>query len=151
MRCRFRGVPPAQARRLRERARRAVKAALQQEGVPGPVEVSVLLADDATVRALNRTYRGKDRPTDVLAFPQDGSGPVPVLGDVVVSVERAARQARRAGHPVEREVALLVAHGTLHLLGHDDETRAGERAMRAAQDRILSRMRFAGRRRAGSR
>lgn len=123
-----------------------MRAALRAEGVRGPVEVSVLLADDATLQALNRTYRGKDRPTDVLAFPQDGR----VLGDVVVSVERAARQARRAGHPLEREVALLVAHGTLHLLGYDDQTHAGDRAMRAAQDRVLERMRFPGRRRARS-
>ncbi len=125
-----------------------VRYTLRSEGTRGLVEVSVLLTDDATVRALNRVYRGIDRPTDVLAFPQDGSGAARVLGDVVVSVERAARQARQVGHSLEREVALLVAHGTLHLLGYDDQTPAGARAMEIAQNRILERMRFARRRRA---
>jgi probable rRNA maturation factor len=99
------------------------------------VEVSVLLADDATVRSLNRTYRGEERATDVLAFPQDGQGGM--LGDVVISVEQAARQARRARHPLLREVALLAIHGTLHLLGYEDHTPRGRRAMWAAQRRLL--------------
>jgi len=95
----------------------------------------VVLADDATVRSLNRVYRGQDRTTDVLAFPQDGRGGL--LGDVVISVEQAARQARRARHPLSHEVALLAIHGTLHLLGYEDETEAGRRAMWEVQSRLL--------------
>lgn len=95
----------------------------------------MVLADDATVRALNRTYRGRDRTTDVLAFPQGGEGGL--LGDVVISLPQAARQARRVGHSLAREVALLAIHGTLHLLGYEDETARGRKRMREAQDRLL--------------
>jgi probable rRNA maturation factor len=95
----------------------------------------VVLADDATVRALNRTYRGRDRTTDVLAFPQGGEGGL--LGDVVISLPQAARQARRVGHSLAREVALLAIHGTLHLLGYEDETARGRKRMWEAQDRLL--------------
>ncbi|MCS7234609.1 MAG: rRNA maturation RNase YbeY [Armatimonadota bacterium] len=123
------------ARDLARAARRAVRLTLRDQGVTGPVEVSVLLADDATVRSLNRTYRGEERTTDVLAFPQNGQGGM--LGDVVISVEQAARQARRARHSLAREVALLAIHGTLHLLGYEDHTPPGRRAMWAAQRRLL--------------
>ncbi|MEK7854173.1 MAG: rRNA maturation RNase YbeY, partial [candidate division NC10 bacterium] len=82
-------------------------------------EVGCLLVTDHRIRALNRRYRGEDHPTDVLAFPQgEGGGPPGhpgLLGDVVISVETAARQAARAGHSLEREVALLLIHGILHL------------------------------------
>ncbi len=135
MRCLYRADDPACARRLAQLARRAVVRVLRAHGVAHPVEVSVVLADDPTVRALNRAYRGQDRTTDVLAFPQDGPGPV--LGDVVISVPQAARQARRAGHPLAREVALLATHGTLHLLGYEDDTEAGRRAMWEVQHRLL--------------
>ncbi len=135
MRSLYRARGPARARDLAQAARRAVRLTLQDQGVAGPVEVSVLLADDATVRSLNRTYRGEERATDVLAFPQDGQGGM--LGDVVISVEQAARQARRARHPLLREVALLAIHGTLHLLGYEDHTPRGRRAMWAAQRRLL--------------
>lgn len=75
------------------------------------------------MRRLNREYRKVDRPTDVLSFPSED--PV-FLGDVAVDVPYAARQARRRGHSLDREVQLLLAHGVLHLLGHDHETDDGE-------------------------
>ena len=104
-------------------------------------EVGCLLVTDHRIRALNRRYRGEDHPTDVLAFPQgEGSGPPGhpgLLGDVVISVETAARQAARAGHSLEREAALLLVHGILHLLGHDHATAAERRQMWALQRRLL--------------
>lgn len=128
-----------------ERIRRAVRAALVHEGVRDPVEVSVLLTDDAGIRALNRTYRGEDRATDVLAFPQpDTFGQRGLLGDVVISVERAAEQARRAGWSLGRELELLAIHGTLHLLGYEDRTPSARARMRRRERAILA---WLGRRR----
>lgn len=89
----------------------------------GRAAVSVLLCGDARMRRLNREFRKIDRPTDVLSFP---AGDPAFLGDVAVDVPYAARQAGRRGHSLEREVKLLLAHGVLHLLGHDHETDQGE-------------------------
>jgi probable rRNA maturation factor len=85
--------------------------------------VSVLFCGDARMRHLNRRYRGQDRSTDVLAFPApEGS----LLGDIVVSVPYAARQARRHKEPVSRELDRLLLHGFLHLMGYDHETDHGQ-------------------------
>ncbi|MEM1030584.1 MAG: rRNA maturation RNase YbeY [Myxococcota bacterium] len=109
------------------------------------VELSVALVDDATIHALNRDYRRRDRPTDVLAFAmREGEpmgGPLPegqleMLGDVVISVETAARQAEAAGRPLRDEVTMLLAHGLLHLLGYDHGTDAEEADM-VARTRAL--------------
>jgi probable rRNA maturation factor len=113
-------------------------------GVRDPVEVSVLLTDDAMIRAMNRDYRGRDRPTDVLSFPQPDathdSGPR-LLGDVVISLDRAAEQAAYAGHGLADELALLAVHGTMHLLGFEDDTERGRRGMWEAQTEIVRRLR----------
>lgn len=88
-------------------------------------EISVLLLDDEEIRKLNRDYRGIDRPTDVLSFAlNEGDQPDPqpdMWGDIVISVERAARQAESAGLSFEDEVARLLVHGALHLFGYDHE------------------------------
>jgi len=90
--------------------------------------VTIVLANDPTLRRLNRTFRRKDQTTDVLSFPsggeeaQDGTRP---LGEIVVSVPQAARQAAAAGHSLARELRLLVIHGYLHLLGYDHEVDDG--------------------------
>ena len=104
-------------------------------------ELSILLTDDAHIRELNRDYRDKDSPTDVLSFGQDEGetfpGMVPVLGDLVISLETTERQAQERGHPVAAEVRVLL-HGLLHLLGHDhiaDDERA---EMAAAEDALLA-------------
>jgi len=101
------------------------------------VELSIALVDDAGIRELNRDYRRIDRPTDVLAFPMQDEEPVPsgeglplLLGDVVIAVPTAARQARRLNRPLLEELTTLLAHGLLHLLGLDHATRADERTMR---------------------
>ncbi len=121
-------------------------------------QVSLLLTDDETVRQLNRQYRGVDRTTDVLSFsfehwghwegdddgpwPDDDAPPdwplpedePPPLGEIIVSVPQAARQAEEQGVPLRRELALLVVHGVLHLLGHD-HYEEGERAAMQALER----------------
>jgi len=112
-------------------------------------EVSVVLADDAAVHALNRRYRGMDKPTDVLSFSQrepaaegppqpDLPGLPPVLGDVIISVDTAAHQAAEHGVTLEKELALLTVHGILHLLGYEDETEEGAERMREREREILS-------------
>ena len=130
--------------------RRAAQAALRAEGAPAAAEVSVLVTDDEEIRRLNRDYRGVDAATDVLAFPQDqapaeggwaseGGAPT-LLGDVVVSVETARRQARERRRSFEDEMELLLIHGILHLTGWRDDTDAERRRMlrraRALQRRV---------------
>ncbi len=99
-----------------------------------------MLTDDTGIAALNRTWRGKNKPTDVLSFSQvEGEGaPASALGDVVISVETAARQARRAGTSLDQEMRRLLVHGVLHLLGHD-HVHGGRQAqkMKAAEERLL--------------
>jgi probable rRNA maturation factor len=126
------GRGAAAARRLRERAR-AFLAAL---GRPD-AEVSILVVDDGAMRRLNRRWRGKDRATDVLSFPQATGGREPLLGDVVVSLDTAARVARAAGRPVAAELDRYLAHGLLHLLGHDHERPRAARRMERAEDALV--------------
>ena len=103
--------------------RRAEKM-LASLGLRG-AELSVALVDDATIHALNRDYRHKDKPTDVLAFAMEegeqvpGAGPSRVLGDVIVSIDTAGRQARKRRRPLLDELTMLLAHGHLHLHGYD--------------------------------
>ena len=109
--------------------RRVGLAALRRLGHRS-AEVGVLVCDDATIRALNRQYRGKDRPTDVLSFPAGAAAgdDVPYLGDVAISLEAARRQAAERRVPVERELALLLLHAVIHLSGYDHEADDGEMA-----------------------
>jgi probable rRNA maturation factor len=105
-------------------------------------ELSIVLTDDDQIHELNRTYRGKDRPTDVLAFAmREGdfarlAGEL--LGDVIVSVPTARRQAASRGKSVLDEVTMLLAHGLLHLLGWDHETAAKDKKMRAETERLCA-------------
>lgn len=102
--------------------------------------VTLLLATDRTLRTLNRRHRGLDRATDVLSFPAAGTlePGVAHLGEIAVSLATAARQARRAGWPLESELTLLVTHGFLHLLGYDHETDDG--TMHRLEERLLRRV-----------
>ena len=118
--------------------------ALELEGVPQPAELSIVLAGDDTVRRLNRDYRATDAPTDVLSFaqtegeafarPDEASRH---LGDVVISIETARRQAHEYALSLQDEVAHLLVHGILHLLGYDHEAPDDERIMRAHEDAVL--------------
>jgi len=114
-----------------ERLRRLLEAAARSLGVSG--EVALVLTRDPAVRALNARYRGKDKPTDVLSFP--GPGGAAGLGDIVVSVDTAERNARRQGRTLQRELDVLALHGFLHVLGYDHETDDG------TMDRLERRLR----------
>ena len=127
---------------LQDVARRILEA----ERVSREAEVGLLLTTDEEVRRLNKEFRGIDQGTDVLSFalqesqeafpePPDGG---PSLGQVVVSCPQAARQAKEYGHSLEREVAFLVSHGILHLLGYDHQEPGPEHRMRARQEAILT-------------
>lgn len=114
-----------------------------QENLPVAIDLSVV--SDEEIRELNFQYRGKNRPTDVLSFSQieNGMAPAPMasevllLGDIVVSIESAARQAAELQHSLEQEMAFLTAHGTLHLCGYNHDTSARRRAMWKQQDQIV--------------
>jgi len=125
----------------RARLRRAAEAVMAAEGCDAEAELSVAMGDDEWIRRLNRRYKGRDAATDVLAFPQGVSpaGTSRLLGDVAISVETAARQARERGHEVMAELALLVTHGILHLTQWSDETPRQRREMMARARDLLKR------------
>ncbi len=123
--------------------RAAAAAALAAVPPATPVEVSILLADDARLRALNRDYRGLDRSTNVLSFPGLAAPPVGaprLLGDVAIAAETTGREARAMGKPLAAHLSHLVVHGTLHLLGHDHENAADATIMEDLERRILARL-----------
>ena len=108
--------------------------------------LSIVITDDRAVRDLNRRFLGPDEPTDVLSFPLKerrsfvtSSAGARQLGEVVIAFPTAARQARRAGHPIADELAHLLAHGILHILGYEHERPGQERRMRAREDELLGR------------
>lgn len=124
--------------------RDAVARVLVRLGEPEGTEVSLLVTTDVQIRELNRGFRNTDAPTDVLAFSaREGEGFItppdlpPYLGDVAISLNAAARQAAERGHPLRSEMALLVVHGCLHLLGYDHATPEQRRAMWALQAQLL--------------
>lgn len=137
--------------KLKMLVRRAVETTLDYEQYENPIEVSVTFTDNEGIRELNRKFRNIDRPTDVLSFPLfDYTGEseeppvdefVGMLGDIVISLEQAKKQAEKFGHSFEREAAFLTVHSMLHLLGYDHEAGGDEEAdMRRRQREILDRM-----------
>ncbi len=129
--------------------RKVVGVVLDEERVTPPAEVSLLVIGDAEVHRLNRDYRGNDRTTDVLSFGMTGGGDetfvtppdgIKHLGEVIISYPRAECQAKDAGHSVRAEVALLVVHGVLHLLGYDHEKVADKRKMWRRQKAVLAKL-----------
>ena len=142
---------PFQDQVQEEWLRQAVETTLAAEEIGSPAQLSLLITDNETVHALNRTYRGFDKTTDVLAFafqddlesssfppPPDG---VTHLGEVIISYPQAASQAKEQGHPPKDEILLLVIHGVLHLLGYDHEQPEQEQKMRAVETKILATLR----------
>ena len=133
------------------------RAAMGLEGLMG-AEVAARLVDDEAIRAINREHRGIDRATDVLSFPtvsyREGrtagsslklvrreynpSTGLCFLGDLVISLPRAAEQAAAYGHSLDRELGYLTAHGVFHLMGYDHENEDGQRVMRALEEQALS-------------
>ena len=138
---------------LKYAVRRAIEATLAYEGFPYGAELSVTFCDNEYIRTLNAKFRDKDSATDVLSFPMydfddeeepplnpDGSV---TLGDIVISVERAADQAREIGNSTTREIAFLAIHSTLHLLGYDHErSQDDEEAQCLAQREIIETLKF---------
>jgi probable rRNA maturation factor len=133
--------------------RRIALRTLEAEGITSPAEMGLVITDSKTIQKLNKTYRGEDQPTDVLAFhmspetsqeselhfvgPPDG---VRHLGEVVISYPQAVRQAQEQGHSVAQELAFLIVHGVLHLLGYDDELPEEKRQMEAKAIEIMKRL-----------
>lgn len=146
-------VPGAASERNCALIRKVIRTALAAEGMELPCEVDVLLTDDGNIHRINLDMRGVDRPTDVLSFPEfdlrpgqlptaedadPGTGLVP-LGDMVISMERVAAQAKEYGHSNRRELAYLVTHSVLHLLGYDHLDEGEMKAqMRAREEAILA-------------
>ena len=123
--------------------RSAILATLDYEGKTGHSEVSVTFTDNEGIRAINREYREKDAPTDVLSFPlfEKGADGTRVLGDIVISLEKCRAQAQEFGHSFERECAFLTVHSTLHLLGYDHVNSEEEDVdMRKRQTAIVEKM-----------
>ena len=146
-------VPGAASERTCALIRKVIRTALAAEGVDFPCEVDVLLTNDANIHRINLDMRQVDRATDVLSFPEferrpgelptgedadPGTGLVP-LGDMVISMEHAAAQAKEYGHSNRRELAYLVTHSVLHLLGYDHLDEGPQKArMRAREEAILA-------------
>ena len=133
--------------KLKMLVRKSILTTLKYENVNMDLEVSVTFTDNEGIRELNREYRNIDRATDVLSFPQvnydDGEelSEGEMLGDIVLSLERAREQAEEFGHSFERECAFLCAHSTLHLLGYDHELSEEDDAdMRRRQSEIMEKM-----------
>ncbi len=121
----------------------AALAALAHQSIPDEADLTLMLAGDERLQALNREFRHVDASTDVLSFAADETDPETgrqYLGDVVISVPKARSQAQAGGHPLEQELQLLVVHGVLHLLGHDHAQAAEKARMWAAQAAVLERL-----------
>lgn len=122
---------------------KAANFALEHESAPSAAELTIVLTDDDQLHSLNQQWMGVDAPTDVLSFPSDEIDPengIRYLGDILVSVQRAAEQANAAGHSVESEIQLLIVHGVLHLLGHDHADAEEKARMWKSQAEILGKL-----------
>ncbi len=133
---------------LRSTVKKAIIAALEYQEIDFPVEISVTFTDNEQIHVLNKEYRGKDAPTDVLSFPMFEGGEIEyddesdepcALGDIVISLEKAVEQSEEYGHSLEREAAFLAVHSVLHLLGFDHETsEEDDEYMKESAEEILS-------------
>ena len=133
---------------LRMLVRRCCHAVLQLEEFPGIAEISVTFVDNEEIHKLNKQYRDKDMPTDVLSFVMSENGAydidpktgAQILGDVVISMEKAVEQAERYGHSLQREVGYLTAHSVLHLLGYDHMENMERIRMREKEEKVMSQL-----------
>ena len=133
---------------IRMLVRRTCNAVLRMENFQGPAEISVTFVDNAGIKALNSEYRNKDIETDVLSFPMGENGQWDrnpetnafILGDVVISMEKAYEQAKIYGHTLQREVGYLTAHSVLHLLGYDHIEPMDRVHMREKEELIMEQL-----------
>ncbi|MEW9122893.1 MAG: rRNA maturation RNase YbeY [Thermotaleaceae bacterium] len=120
---------------------RVVSYTLKKEKINPEAEVSISFVDNEEIHHLNKVYRGVDRPTDVLSFPQydnfDEIGPIDCLGDIVISLEKAEEQGLEYGHSFVREMAYLTVHSMYHLLGYDHDTEENTKNMRRKEEEVL--------------
>lgn len=138
-------TPPEDMEQLIEKC---TAAALAEEDIEDDAEVSVTLVDNERIRGMNAEFRGIDRETDVLSFPLgdeegfevDPDADAILLGDIVISLEKAQSQAEEYGHSFGREVAFLITHSLFHLLGYDHMTEDEEKEMFAKQEKVLQRL-----------
>jgi probable rRNA maturation factor len=119
--------------------RNFIKKVLIKLSLSNNVEVSITFVDNQEIKNLNKQYRNIDKETDVLSFPFQNNLklPIKILGDVVISTEKAILQAEEYGHSIDREIYFLIVHGILHLLGYDHKTKEDEKIMFSLQKEIL--------------
>jgi len=134
---------------LKEAIKNVVYKVIEVESIKVPFEVCIVLTGNIGIRKLNRQFRNMDKPTDVLSFPMyeeaeikgiinnNESEYITVLGDIVISLEKAIEQAQEYGHSFERESAYLVVHGFLHLLGYDHISKKDKEIMRKKEEEIM--------------
>ena len=140
---------------IEEIIKSAVRLCLENEKFEHDSEISILLVDNERIAKINKEHMGIDKPTDVLSFPMvdmcrgkvldrtgdyDMENQLLVLGDIVISLEKAKEQAEEYGHSFEREIAFLVTHGVYHLLGYDHEDPEQENEMMSRQEDVLTKM-----------
>lgn len=140
-------IPEAEREQIQGYFERGISEAIRVAEGSEEAEVSLTLVDDQRIHELNREYRGVDRPTDVLSFAlQDEAEGEPeildfedeILGDIIISVERARLQAEEYGHSFERELVYLAVHGTLHLLGYNHEVEEDKMEMRRQEETVMN-------------
>lgn len=131
---------------IRMLIRRCCNAVLRMEHIDPPAEISIVLVSNEQIKELNKKHRGIDKETDVLSFPMAENGKfdinqesgAKILGDVVISIEKAVEQSERYGHGLQREVGFLTVHSILHLLGHDHEENSMEKLrMREKEESVM--------------
>lgn len=132
---------------------KAADAAARLFHLPANTELSVLIVDNDYIQELNCLYRNKNVPTDVLSFGMNESseeepdidfpGDVNIIGDIVISLEQASVQSKEYGHSLERELAYLLTHGMLHLLGYDHETEEEKTTMRNLEEKVMNSLKLA--------
>lgn len=132
---------------MRMIVRRSCNAVLRMENFEGSAEINVTFVDNEKIQSLNKKHRKIDQPTDVLSFPLGTNGKYDVdpetgakiLGDVIISIEKAVEQSKKYGHTLQREVAFLTTHSVLHLLGYDHEASGMEKVhMREKEEKIMA-------------
>jgi probable rRNA maturation factor len=123
---------------------RVIRESLRVEGIGENYEVSISFVDNEEIKALNREFRGVDRETDVLSFPMEDEFDfsIPLLGDIVISLEKADEQAKDYGHTLEREVAYLTCHSMFHLMGYDHMNEDEKRIMREKEKEVMRNLRI---------
>lgn len=121
-----------------------INESLKVEGLSDDYEVSISFVENDEIRALNKEYRGVDKETDVLSFPLDDEFDLgtPLLGDIIISMEKAEEQALEYGHTIEREVGYLIAHSMFHLMGYDHIDENDKEIMRKQEKQVMNNLKI---------